>query len=354
MTNDNQFNGSDSAHGETANGAVELEPSAQVRSGGNHSYLLLLAARYRRLLIYTCLGSMVVVFLLTFFVISRKYQATVVLRPVGQNQSGLSGLLQSTGLTNMTEMAGVGIDSDLGTNQHDPDELVAILNSYTFAANMIKAEHLEPRLVHSSIFSLLPFFSHKSGSGSSSWAAYRSLSARFDCDNSIRTGNITLTFYDKDPAFARYVLESYVDRLRDQLRAHDIQYCKAAAASLQQAAAVANDPMLRDDLYDLAARQIKKIGTAQANSDFAFVVLENPYSAPYPVRPWILFDTLAAGVVVPVLIFLGLIVRDWVPRLKKDLADVESESERLPGSIAAALKTRRRAPTPEEDRPYTQ
>ena len=353
MANDNDkpLNGSDGLPAHSGNGAIELGRFDEEDAGGGilHSYFFLLAVRHRRLLLVASLCSMALVFVLTAFVMHPKYQSTAIIRPLGQNSGGLGSLLQSTGLSSSTNFAGTGIDSDIGTNVHDPDELVTILGSYTFTTAMIEAENLGPTLVKGarSIWTLFPFL-HRYGPPSL-WTAYMMMSARFDCDNSVRTGNITLTFIDKDPAFANRVLNLYIDRLRDQLRAHDVTYDKAAAKSLEEEASAASDPLMRDDLYDLAARQIKKIKTAEANADFAFTVLEKPYVPPYRYKPWVVLDTLAAGVLLPLLVFAGLVVWDWTPRVRMELAEAASESERLPHSIASS---RKRPPTPEDDRPY--
>jgi hypothetical protein len=352
MANNQELNGSDRPLAQSGNGAIELETFAQDEGGGIlRSYFGLLALRYRRLVIAVSLGSMAVVFLLTFFVIHPKYQATAIIRPVGQGSNGLTGFLQTTGLVpRMNDLGGTGIDSDIGTNVHDPDELITILNSYTFTTAMIEAENLGSSLIDGGgISALLPFLHHKNPS---LWGYYRAMSSRFDCENSVRTGNITLTFVHKDPEFAKRVLQLYIDRLRDQLRAHDVAYNKVGAKSLEIEAAAASDPMMRDDLYDLAARQIKKIKTAEANADFAFSVLEKPYTPPYRVKPWVVLDTLFAGIAVPLLMFAILVVRDWTPSVKRDLAEAASESERIPHSIAVSRRPRR-TPTPEDDRPYT-
>lgn len=356
MANDNDkpLNGSERLPALSENGAIELGRfDEQEGHGFLHSYFALLALRHRRLLVASSFCAMVLVFCLTRFVMHPKYQAVAIIRPLGQNSSGLGGLLQSTGLSGSSNFAGTGIDSDIGTNVHDPDELVTILTSYTFTTAMVEAEDLGPRLTKGahSIWALFPFL-HRMGPPPL-WSYYLIMSSRFECDNSIRTGNITLTFIDKDPAFASYVLNLYIDRLRDQLRLHDVTYDKAAAKSLEEEAAAASDPMMRDDLYDLAARQIKKIKTAEANADFAFNVLEKPYTPPYRFKPWVYFDTLAAGVLLPLLVFTVLVARDWSPRVRSELAKAATESERFPDGIAVSRKPHRTpTPTPEDDRPY--
>jgi uncharacterized protein involved in exopolysaccharide biosynthesis len=354
MANSKEVNGADPAPGKNGNGSIVLDDFAE-GSGVFRSYFVLLALRHRRLLIAASLCSMAAMFVLTYFIMHPKFQATAIIRPVGQNPNSIGGLLQSAGMVNQS-FAGVGIDSDIGTNVHDPDELVTILNSYTFTTGVIESENLGPLLSKGgrSLWSLLHWLlpsgaSH--GPDSPMWRYYLAMSSRFTCDSSVRTGNITLNFIDKDPDFARRVLHLYIDRLRDSLRKHDVVYNKEAAQSLEQAAASASDPMLRDALYELAARQIQKINTAKANADFAFRVLEKPYVPPDKVRPWVVLDTLFAGIAIPMLIFAGLVIADWTPRIARELADAASESERMPAGIAVARRNRS-TPGPEDDRPY--
>jgi len=354
MAGDKPPNGSDQEPARSGNGSISLVSLDEgERAGILHSYFALLALRHRRLLIASSLCAMVAMFCLTFLVVHPKYQATAIIRPIGQNSGGLSGLLQSTGLSGSTNFAGTGIDSDIGTNVHDPDELVTILNGYAFTTAMIEGENLGPLLTKGAhnIWSLIPFFDIKPQP--SLWSYYEMMSSRFNCDNSVRTGNITLTFYDRDPEFAKHVLNLYIDRLRDQLRNHDVAFNKAAAKSLEEEAAITGDPTVRDDLYDLAARQIKKVRTAEANADFAFAVLDNPYVPPYRFKPWVVFDTIAAGVLLPLLVFAGLVARDWSPWVRTELSEALSESERLSTSIAASGKPHRFL-TPEDDRPYSE
>src|SRR5271170_937923 len=119
MAGDKPPNGSDQEPARSGNGSISLVSLDEgERAGILHSYFALLALRHRRLLIASSLCAMVAMFCLTFLVVHPKYQATAIIRPIGQNSGGLSGLLQSTGLSGSTNFAGTGIDSDIGTNVH--------------------------------------------------------------------------------------------------------------------------------------------------------------------------------------------------------------------------------------------
>lgn len=333
--------------GQSPNGAVLAEPAEYDGGGLLRSYWILLGLRHRRLLIWSGLCSMALIFVLTNFVMHTKYRAEAVIRPVSQSGNGLSGLLQSTGLGMGNGLVGVGLDSDLGNNIHDPEELKSILQSYAFTIAMINEEQLGPKLLKGarSLWGFLPGH-HRPPT---MWNLYRLMSNKFDCDFSVRTGNMTLYFVDKEPEQAQAILGLYIDRLRAQLRARDVRDIGVAAKSLQEEAGGTSDPLLRDDLYDLTARQIKKVRTAEANADFAFAVIEPPYVPPLRYRPMVGLDTVAAGLLIPLIIYAVLVIRDRAPEIRQDFAAAASASR--PRTEGSRSVHEIGAPGAEEGRP---
>ena len=128
------------------------------------------------------------------------------------------------------------------------------------------------------------------------WKLYKIMGKRFDCDFSMRTGNLTMTFIDKDPRLARFVLQQYIDRLRNQLRNQEVHYSKLAIDSLEDEAARSPDPMLRAALYGIVAQELEQEKTAEMEADFAFSVIEAPMVPDERYSPWRIIDPLAAGV----------------------------------------------------------
>jgi len=311
---------------------------------------ILLAARYRRLLACGGLGAMLLAFFLTGFVMHKKYKAQAMIRPSSPDQSGLGGLLQSTGLMQNSSSLGNGANGP-----PDPNELQAILQSYSFATSMIEQEHLAPKLLKGgrNLSSLLPFLKPQPQTQPPSpYSLYLMLNGRFNCDFSMRTGNMSLSFIDKNPELARTILGLYIDRLRDQVRAQAVRDNKAALRSLEQEASKATDPLLRDQLYQLAAFQMQQVTTAEANADFAFTVLDPPWVPPIPSAPRVLMDTVAAGVLAVLMLFFGLALRDLVPQFRKHLIELESEARQSRRDVPLR-RGERSIPTPETDRPYT-
>jgi hypothetical protein len=304
-----------------------------------------LAVRRRRLLIGSGIGAMLVVFILTEFVIHHKYTAQAMIRPVAQDQNGLTGLLQSTGILQ-------GNSPTLTQNgPPDPNELAAILQSYAFTTSMIAEEGLAPKLLKGSfsLSSLIPFLPN---GPPSPYSLYLLMSARFNCDFNLMTGNMTLTFIDKSPEVARSILVSYIRRLRNQIRAQVVRDTTAALRSLEEEVAKTPDPLLRDQIYLLIAVQMQQVGTAEANANFAFTVLEPPYVPPYSSAPWVIIDSLAAAVLIPCMVFFWLVVRELLPQFKRHLAEMDAQAQGPVRDIPAAARRRPRdVPTPEHDRP---
>ena len=185
---------------------------AGMRAGGADRYgdsppssrWVVLALQHRRLLLISSVCGLAFIFIMTEFVIHPKYQAQAVLRPIGDvTGGGLAGMLgSSTGLslTNPTEG-----DS---TPSHDPNELTEILESYAFTTSMIKDEHLASKLTKGS-HHLWPF----SHGQSSLYDLYLLMSSRFDDNYSMRTGNLSVSYIDKNPELATIILGLYIDRL---------------------------------------------------------------------------------------------------------------------------------------------
>jgi hypothetical protein len=356
MENNDRLNGSEQPGMEQSplqrlDGATEGELFDETNGGGGilNSYFVLLAFRKRRVLIAGALCAMVVVFILTAFVMHPKYKAEAMIRPVSQEGGGLSGLLQSTGLMQGNATLGNAI-----TSPPDPNEIEAILESYAFTTAMVEQEHLEPRLFKGShsLRNLFPFLGPRKPR--TPYSLYLLMSGRFDCDNSLRTGNMTLSFIDKDPELARTILDFYITRLRDQVRAQTVRDTKAALRSLENEVARTADPLLRDQMYQLIALQMQQVKTAQANADFAFKVLEPPYVPPNPYAPSVLLDSFVAGVLGFMMAFCFVAARDLFPRFRRHLAEMDAMAESGARDVPVGPKVRRRqAPVPEEDRPYS-
>jgi hypothetical protein len=199
------------------------------------------------------------------------------------------------------------------------------LQSYAFTDSLVRDNHLAPKITkkRSALMLWLRGPRHLTR-----WKLYKVMSHHFDCDFSIRTGNLTMTFIDKDPDLARFILRQYIDRLRSQLRREDVQASKVAIKSLQEQAKSSSDPMLSAQLYLTISQQMQQEGTAEMSADYAFEVIEPAVVPDEVYSPWALIDTLAALVVSALTLLIYLYAKDRYRRFKRDVILASDELAR--------------------------
>ncbi len=225
-----------------------------------------------------------------------------------------------------------------------------MLQSYAFTTSLVEREKLLPRLLAGSwnLRALLPFSSSDSPSP---YSIFLMMNSRFDCDYSMLTGNMTLTFKDKNPELAREVLGLYINRLRDQVRAQTVRDTSAALASLEQEAKNAIDPLLRDQLYEIVGFQMQQLKTAEANADFAFTTIEPPFVSPYPCAPWVILDSVAAALLAMLMVYMGLLAREGLPHLRQRLTELDVDLGSRPDPTTISRELPKTIPSPQTDLP---
>ncbi len=213
-------------------------------------------------------------FVLTFFVtrqLAKQYQANAIIHPISTSgvESRIGGFVGGLGGGLEASTLG-GLAASFGAASNDADEYVSILTGFQFNTIMVQKHHLERDLLdeESPLDHFLP-----SSNSQPKWRIYGLLTKRFDCEVSPKTGNIQLSFAAHSQKQAEVILNYYIDDLRDLLRKRAINGSSAAIASLESEAASTADPLLRDQLYNLAAKQLLREKMAQVEADFAFRVL---------------------------------------------------------------------------------
>jgi len=264
-------------------------------------YLEALRERWRLIAGATIL-AMLVTAVITIFFMTKWYRAEAIIRPVtaGRVQSRLSGLLG--GLGGLGGAGGAG--GLLGNEAANPaSEYMPVLKSFDFTTQLIARHGLESHL-RESILGLLG-----GAPADPDWARYRVMRKRFDCEFSIKTGNLTLYYQDPDRTMAGKVLGFYISDLRERLRQEEIHDTAEAIASLRMEVQHTSDTMLQTQLYELLARQIQQQKLAQVQADFAFKVLQSPTTPDRPYRPRVMLDCLLAGMLALMLATLAIILK---------------------------------------------
>ncbi len=236
----------------------------------------------------------------TKFAITKLYRAEAILRPISQLMpNGISSSPTST----------LG-SSLLGTTlaQSRAEEIVATLESLDFGLALVGRHKLQNEL--------LAKVSGWSRGSDPQWDVLRLLQRSFNCEYSLSTGNITMSYLDPSRASARRYLSYYVDDLRAKLREEQIRTTGAAIESLQDAARSTPDSLLATQLYQLVAQELQEQKLALVDADFAFKVIETPAASDRPYSPNVLMVAGLAGIVTLVLSCLILVGRDWMQRIR--------------------------------------
>ena len=245
----------------------------------------------RRRIALLVLVTILLVVLVTSFVMRQTYRATAILRPVAKAATagriaGMFGEMGSGTLNPLAMLAGAG-----GEGSSEAEEYMTILQSFAFNTALIERHNLSEELSRPSSNPILAWFQSKD----LRWRRYRTLSHRFDCEYSLKTGNLTLYFVAKTPAKAETILGYFIDDLREKLRSREVQGAAAAIGSMKDEARVTPDALLQAQLYELIAKQMQQLKLAQVEADFAFTVLEPPAAPDKPYSPNVLLDAAVAG-----------------------------------------------------------
>lgn len=252
-----------------------------------------------RLIFGVVVAAMALTLLVTKFVMTRWYRAEAILRPIaiGSVQNRLSGVWGGLGgLGGSSGLAG-GL---LGSEAANPaSEYTPVLESFQFTTRLVASHGLKSHLQYRS------WIKRFGVPGDPDWARYRVMRRRFDCEFSVRTGNLTLYYEDPDRVMAGKILGYYVSDLRELLRHAEVHDTGEAIASLRSQIAHTADNLLQTQLYELLARQIQQQKLAQVQADFAFKVLQASTVSDRPYSPRVILDTLLVGILALILSVAG-------------------------------------------------
>ena len=292
-------------------------------------YILALCERWR-LIAAATIAAAAITAIIANVVLTKWYRADAVIRPISTPaiESRISGLLGGLGGGG----AGIGGLSGLaasmgGGGSSDAEEYIAILRGFQFNVTLSQHHHLSDDLLKSSfeLRSILGFRANRDPR----WKIYRILAKRFDCEYSIKTGHITLSFMAQNREDAEKILSYYIDDLRDLLRAREISGATSAIDSLEDEANSTPDSLLRSQLYDLVARQVQRKKMAQVEADFAFRVLDPPAASDKPYRPMVILDVFLAGMLATFVTCFVIVFRNTsAPDVGEPAAKLTADSPR--------------------------
>jgi hypothetical protein len=321
-------------------------------NAGLLEYWLLLKPRLRRIFFATSI-AVALTGVATKTIFSQWYQAQAVLRPA--SQVAPISPLQTLVNTNLLSQSLSAISSATGLNEipSDAAQFMAVLSSYEFTSALISRYKLGPMLDQTGLLGTVikPLYTLRDwvkslfsaqGGNDQMWYWYQKMSKRFDQDYDSQQGNLTLRFEDRDPNVATQVLGFYLSDLRQQLRQETIRSTASVIASLTNEMGKTSDPLVEQQLAGLIGQEIEQEKEAEAESDFAFTVVDRPFVSADVYSPNTLLDCAIVLVLVPVAMVGWIVFREAVYEPLRRAEELAVWSP-VPGPDAVPAYTDRRA-----------
>jgi uncharacterized protein involved in exopolysaccharide biosynthesis len=167
--------------------------------------------------------------------------------------------------------------------------------------------------------------------------AYKSIQEILNAAPDKKQNIMKLTFELSDPRLAQTILNYYVEGLSEYLRRQTLDDTEAQQAQLYEQLAKTTDPLLKNKLYDLIARQIEKETLARVQKYYSFSVIDPPFVPERKFKPKramiCVLSVVAASFIA---VFLAFFL-EYVQNLK-----TREDPERL-ASLRSAIRLRKRS-----------
>jgi len=185
---------------------------------------------------------------------------------------------QSTGKTLSGALGGLGglVASEIGLGGgSDVDKIEVLLKSRRLADLVVEKHNLLPTL-----------FDRKWDAQKKAWSespaptiqeAYRLIKdGLLKVTRDRKTNVITASIEHKDPAFAKAMMQYYITELSEGLRAKVLKDAQENMKFLTEQLDRTTDPLLREKIYGMLAKEIEKDTFARAQTYYGFYVLDPP------------------------------------------------------------------------------
>ncbi len=198
------------------------------------------------------------------------------------------------------------LSSALGQNiAEQAKEYVSMLQSFTFAKWVMRHNPV----VYAMLFTPAELVRLRSRPAAEvEWKAYERVSRNLTSYYDNSGGVLRLRYVAGDRETALKMLTILVDDLIANVRDRDIATYSAQIKSLQDHANRTSDELLRADIYEIIAKRMEQLTTAEASALTTFRSIEEPYvpAEPYQPRPFLYAGV--TGVVTPILLFAFIVL----------------------------------------------
>jgi uncharacterized protein involved in exopolysaccharide biosynthesis len=234
-------------------------------------------ARHKKLIIIIVIISVAATGIISF--ISPKiYEAKAIIMPVAQSQdqSNMSAIVSQFGIT-----------SPQGSNS---SEIVSLLQSNVLMERVIKKYNLIPI-----------FFSDKEKGkieNEQSWDGIRYLKKTiYKVNDNKSKGVIELSAEYKDPEISARILTYILTELTDYMSSEAKRVADTNKKYLESLIDKNSDPLIKQKIYTMIARQIEISMMAEVKENYAFKILDPPKIPDRKIRPRILSNIILSFII---------------------------------------------------------
>jgi len=255
--------------------------------------------RHGKLIVIIVAVSVVAAMIYSFFA-TEIFEARAVIMPANQQaeQGGMGTIAAQFGIA--------------PPSTSNAAEVVSLLESNILMERVIDNHNLMPVLFTKEEIAGMP-------AESRGWEGIRYLKKKiFTVNNKMTQGVIELTVEFKDPKKAATILTSILTELTEYMSSEAKRVAETNKTYLESLIDKNADPLIRQKIYSLIARQIETSMMAEVKENFAFKILDPPKVPDERIRPKRAKNVILAFVISLFAAVFAAFFREYVQNIRMD------------------------------------
>jgi len=158
------------------------------------------------------------------------------------------------------------------------------------------------------------------------WDALRLLDGIVKINNNIKENTITLTVDYEDPELAAKMAGYFLDTLTEHMSAEAKRVALTNRTYLEEQLQKTADPIIRQKIYDLIAKQLETAMMTEVKENYAFKVIDPPRVSDQKIKPKRALMVVLSFVVA---LFMGVFIAFFLEYLEKIRNSGQGEEEEI-------------------------
>jgi len=202
------------------------------------------------------------------------YRSEVLIAPTAQEKGGALSALGGFGAMIASE-AGIGAGGSL-------EQFEVVLKSRELTGAIVREKNLLPVLFEDSWDAAAKRWKDEAPKTEDT---YKALQASLEVKPDKKKNVMTVGFQSKDPAQAKQILDYFVVGMSEFLRQQKLEEAAAQQKHLYQQLAQTTDPLLKNKLYELIAKQIETETLAKVQKYYSFNIIDPSFVPERKFKP---------------------------------------------------------------------